>query len=163
MHDDPSIPADEKRGFFAGFTQNHVAATLVAATFAVAGIAMLLTGRVRREVFPEIAPQIVTVAVAYPGASPTEIELGICQRIEEVVEGVTGVDKVTSTAAEGSGTVIIEALQDADLSRVFDDVKNRVDAIDNLPDDAEEPIVSRLVVRKEVINVSIFGDADERT
>lgn len=163
MQDDPNIPADDKRGFFAGFTQNHVAATLVAATFAVAGIAMLLTGKVRREVFPEIAPQIVTVQVTYPGATPTEVELGICQRIEEVVEGVTGVDKVTSTASEGSGTVVVEALQDADLSRVFDDVKNRVDGITNLPDEAEEPIVSRLVVRKEVINVSIFGDADERT
>ncbi len=163
MQDDPNIPAEEKKGFFAAFTANHVAATLVAATFAVAGLAALLMGRVRREVFPEIAPNIVTVQVVYPGASPAEVELGICQRIEEVVEGVTGVDKVTSTANEGSGMIIIEALQDADLSRVFDDVKNRVDAITNLPDEAEEPVVARLVVRKEVINISISGDADELT
>ncbi len=162
-YDDPNIPEADKRGFFAAFTRNHVAATLVAMTFAVAGLAALAMGRVRREVFPEIAPNIVTIQVTYPGATPTEVELGICQRIEEVVEGVTGVDKVTATASEGVGMVVVEALQDADLSRVFDDVKNRVDAITNLPDEAEEPIVSRLVVRKEVINVTIAGDADELT
>ncbi len=161
--DDPTVLADEKRGFFAWFVQNHVAATLVAATFLVAGLSALFGGRVRREVFPEIAPNIVTVQVAYPGAAPAEVEQGVCLRIEEAVEGVTGVDKVTSSANEGVGLVVIETLQDADIDRVLDDVKNRVEAITNFPAEIEEPIVSRLVVRKEVINVSIYGDTDERT
>ena len=161
MHDDPTIPAEERRGFFAWFTQNHVAATLLALTFTIAGLAALLTNRVRREVFPEIAPNIVTVLVPYPGATPVEVELGICLRIEEAVEGITGVDKVTSTAAEGAGMVVIEALEAADIKQVLEDVKNRVDAITNLPKDSEAPIVSRLVVRKEVVNVTVFGDADE--
>ncbi|HEB54178.1 MAG TPA: efflux RND transporter permease subunit [bacterium] len=161
MRDDPTVPAAEKRGFFAMFTQNHVAATLLALSFVVAGAAALLTGRVRREVFPEIEPNIVTVAVVYPGATPTEVELGVCQLIEEAVVSVTGVDKVTSNAGEGTGTVVVEALQDADIERVLDDVKNRVDAITNFPGEIEEPIVSRLVMRKEVINVSISGDIGE--
>ncbi|HEX5053204.1 MAG TPA: efflux RND transporter permease subunit [Planctomycetota bacterium] len=163
MRDDPTIPPDERAGFFAWFTQNHVAATLIAFTFVVAGLAALLGGRVRREVFPEIAPNIVTVQVTYPGATPTEVEHGVCLRIEEVVEGVTGVDKITSSANEGTGLVVIETLQDADVGRVLDDVKNRVEAITNLPVEAETPIVSRLVVRKEVVNVSIYGDVPELT
>ncbi|MBZ0152591.1 MAG: efflux RND transporter permease subunit [Planctomycetes bacterium] len=162
MHDD-SIPLAERRGFFAWFTQNHVASKLVALTFAVAGLAALLTGRVRREVFPELAPNVVTVQVVYPGASPDEVEHGVCMRVEEVVEGVTGVDKITSSANEGVGLVVIETLQDADIDRVLDDVKNRVDAITNFPGEIEEPVVSRLIVRKEVINVSISGDVEERT
>lgn len=159
--EDPSIPAEERKGFFASFTQNHVAATLLALAFVVAGLAALLTGRVRREVFPEITPNIVSVSVVYPGATPTEVELGVCQRIEEAVASITGVDKVSATAGEGSGSVIIETLQDADVTRVLDDVKNRVDAITNFPAEIEEPIVSRLVVRKEVINVSVSGDISE--
>lgn len=161
MHDDPTIPADEKRGLFAWFTQNHVASTLMALTFCVAGLAALLTGRVRREVFPEIAPNVVTVQVPYPGASPTEVEQGVCLRVEEAVEGVTGVDKITASANEGVGLVVIETLQDADVGRVLDDIKNRIDAITNFPVETEAPIVSRLVVRKEVINVSVYGAADE--
>ena len=99
--DDPTIPAEERRGFFAWFTGNHVAATLVAFSFVVAGLAALLTGGVRREVFPEVAPNIVTVQVPYPGATPTEVEQGVCLRVEEAVEGITGVDKITSSANEG--------------------------------------------------------------
>ncbi|MBL8725559.1 MAG: efflux RND transporter permease subunit [Planctomycetes bacterium] len=151
----------ERTGFFAWFTQNHVAATLLAGMFVVAGIAALATGRVRREVFPEIAPNIVTVQVPFPGASPGEVEQGICLRVEEAVEGITGVDKVTSSANEGVGLVVIEALQDADLDRVLDDVKNRIDAITNFPAQSESPVVSRLVVRKEVINVSVHGPVEE--
>jgi len=162
MTKDSIIPPDEDKGFFAKFTQNHVAATLLALAFVVAGLSALMTGKVRREVFPEIVPNIVSVAVVYPGATPTEVELGVCQRIEEAVSSVTGVDKVTATAAEGSGSVIVETLQDADVNRVLDDVKNRVDAITNFPAEIEEPIVSRLVVRKEVINVSISGDIAEK-
>ncbi len=161
MHDSTGIPAAEASGFFARFIQNHVAATLLALTFVVAGLAALLTGRVRREVFPEIAPNIITVQVPYPGASPTEVEQGVCLRIEEVVEGVTGVDKVTSSANEGVGLVVIETLQDADVGRVLDDVKNRVDGITNFPAQIEAPILSRLVVRKEVINVSVHGHVEE--
>ena len=161
MHEDPNVPPDEKKGFFAWFPQNHVAATLVAFTFVVAGLAALFGGRVRREVFPEIAPNIVTVQVPYPGATPTEVESGVCLRVEEAVEGITGVDKVTSSANEGVGLVVVETLQDADVDRVLDDVKNRVDAITNFPAEIEEPIVSRLVVRKEVVNVSVYGDVDE--
>jgi len=161
MAPDPSIPPEERKGFFAAFVQNHVAATLLALAFIVAGLAALMTGKVRREVFPEIVPNIVSVSVIYPGATPTEVEQGVCQRIEEAVASITGVDKVTATAGEGSGSVVVETLQDADVNRVLDDIKNRVDAITNFPAEIEEPIISRLVVRKEVINVSISGDINE--
>jgi multidrug efflux pump subunit AcrB len=161
VQDDPTIPPAERAGFFAWFTQNHVAAVLVGLTFVVAGLAALSTGRVRREVFPEIAPNVITVQVPYPGATPTEVAQGVCLRVEEAVEGITGVDKITASANEGVGLVVVEALESADLEQVLSDVKNRVDAITNFPAEIEEPIVSRLVVRKEVINVSIYGDADE--
>ncbi len=155
------VPADEDRGFFAKFTQNHVAATLLALAFIVAGASALLTGRVKREVFPEITPNIVRVAVVYPGATPAEVETGVCQIIEEAVSSVTGVEKITSTSTEGAGAVLVEALQDADVGRVLDDVKNQVDAITNFPSEIEEPIVSRLVLRKQVIYVSLSGDVGE--
>jgi len=157
-----TVPAAEGRGFFARFAQNHVAATLLALAFVVAGASTLITGQVRREVFPEIKPNVVSVTVAYPGASPTEVEHGVCQIIEEAVASVTGVEKITSVASEGAGTVMVEALQDADVGRVLNDIKNQVDAVTNFPTEVEEPIISQLVVRKHVIYVSISGDVGER-
>ena len=163
MSDDFVVAGEEGRGVFAWFAQNHVAATLVALCIAVAGIAALVTGRVRREVFPEMTPNVVMIQVPYPGASPEEVAQSICLRIEDAVEGVTGVDKVTSTASEGLGLVVVEALQEASMSQVLNDIENQVNAITTFPGDSEEPIVSRQVVRREVINVSVHGDADEVT
>ncbi|MCR9245209.1 MAG: efflux RND transporter permease subunit [bacterium] len=163
LHGDHGVPPEEGHGVFAWFTQNHVAATLVALTIMVAGIVALYGGRVKREVFPETAPNIITVQVPYPGASPTEVAQSVCLRVEDAVDGVTGVDKVTSNASEGAGSVTIETLQEADVDRVLGDIKNRIDAITTFPADAEEPIVSRLVIRKEVINVSVSGNAAEAT
>ncbi|MBM4059936.1 MAG: efflux RND transporter permease subunit [Planctomycetes bacterium] len=158
---DATIPPGEGRGFFAWFTQNHVAATLCALGFVVAGLVALLGGRVRREVFPELEPNIVTIQVTYLGAAPAEVEQGICLQIEDAVEGISGVDKITATAIEGAASVVVEALQEADIDQVYNDVKNRIDAITTFPVEAERPIVSRLVVRREVITVAIHGDADE--
>ncbi len=158
-----ALPPEDRSGFFAWFTSNHVAATLVAIGFAVAGMSALFGDRVRREVFPELAPNVINVTVAYPGAAPSEIEQGICLRVEDAVDGITGVDKITATASEGVGTVVVETLQEADIDRVYDDIKNRVDGITSFPVDAEEPIVSRMVVRRQVINVSVHGDASEAT
>ena len=153
----------EPGGFAAWFARNSVAANLLALAILVAGILTLAGGFARTEVFPEIKPNVVTVQAVYPGATPAEVEQGVCQRIEEAIAGVTGIDKITATANEGAGMVVAETLASADLEQVYSDIKNRVDAITTFPADIEQPIVSRLVVRKEVINVAIFGDADEAT
>ena len=62
----------------------------------------------RREMFPEFDLEIVLVSVPYPGASPEEVEEGICQKIEEAVRSVDGIKKVTSVAGESSGSVVLE-------------------------------------------------------
>ncbi len=160
-HRDPEADA-EPGGLFAWFTRNGIAANLLAFAFVVGGLLTLFGGRIRTEVFPEIKPNVVTVQIVYPGATPAEVEQGAITRIEEAVAGVTGVDKVTANAGEGSGIVVIEALNDADIVQVYNDVKNRVDAITTFPDEVEEPVIAQLVVRKEVINVAIYGDTSER-
>ncbi|MGE3172446.1 MAG: efflux RND transporter permease subunit [Planctomycetota bacterium] len=159
-HRDPEADA-EPGGLFAWFPRNGIAANILMLMFLVGGMLTLLGGRVRTEVFPEVKPNIVTVSVVYPGATPAEVEQGALTRIEEAVAGITGVDKITATASEGAGSVAVEALVDADLVQVYNDVKNRVDAITSFPDEIEEPIIAQLVMRKEVINVALYGDAEE--
>ena len=146
---------ESKSGIVYWFARNHVAANLLAFTILVAGISVIPT--VRKEVFPELEPNQITVTVPYPGATPEEVEEGICQRVEEAVEGITGVDEVISTATEGAGTVAIETLIAADIQRVFNDVKNRVDGISTFPDEADEPIVQRAVIAREAITVALHG------
>ncbi|QDU66568.1 efflux RND transporter permease subunit [Engelhardtia mirabilis] len=143
------------------FAGNGVAANLLMALILVAGVVTIPTIQV--EVFPELSSDMVTIQVPYPGAAPEETEQSICVRIEEAIWDVSGVEEITSTAAENMATVTVEVRSDADAREVLDDVKVRVDAIDTFPDEAEQPIVAELVTRKPVIDVTVFGSTDEFT
>ncbi len=120
--------------------------------------------RLPREVFPEFSLDRILVTVPYPGASPEETEEAICLKIEEAIEGVDGIKKVESTASENVGTVVVELLPSVrDVSKVKDDIKSRIDQITTFPDDAEEPRIEELLLKRHVINVALYGDAPEAT
>jgi len=145
----------------AWFATNPVAANFMLIVAVVGG---LFTGdRIRQEVFPEVRIERVIVQVPYPGAAPEEVEEGICVKVEEAVQGVEGIRRMTSTAAEGMGVVVIELERTADVERALDDVKAEIDAIDTFPEEAEEPTVSQAVMRTQVVTVALSGDVAERT
>lgn len=139
--------------------KNRVTPNLIMIFLLLGGFFM--TFKIKQEVFPEFAPDRVDISVVYPGASPEEIEQGIILAVEEAVRGIDGVDEVTATAGEGSGTVSVELLADADQQKVYQDIKQEVDRITTFPEEAEEPQVTLAVHRHEVIDIQIYGDADE--
>ena len=68
----------------------------------------------RREVFPEFDLEMALVTVSYPGATPEEVEEGICQKVEEACRSVVGIKKITSVAREGLGFCVFEMADDVD-------------------------------------------------
>ncbi|MFQ5719551.1 MAG: efflux RND transporter permease subunit [Acidobacteriota bacterium] len=143
------------------FVRNRVAANLLMALVMAGGVLTMFS--IKQEVFPEFALDLVTVTVPYRGAAPEEVEEGVCIRIEEAIDGLDGVKEVTSVASEGVGTVTVELDAGADSRQVLDDIKARVDAIDTFPEETEKPITREITNRRQVIMVSVSGDAGERT
>ncbi len=140
---------------------NPVAANLVMLVLLVGGAIILFT-QVRQEVFPEFEIDLVRISVPYPGASPDEVEKGIILAVEEAVRGLDGVKEVVSTASEGMALVNVELRYDADKRKAISDIKNEIDRISSFPLDAEEPIVSIPMQRREVLALVIYGDQDEK-
>ncbi len=148
-------------GLIAWFTRNGVAANLLMLSIFFAGIFAL--GRsIPTEVFPEFELDLVTVSVPYRGATPAEVEESVIIRVEEAIQDLQGIKKMTSTAAEGSGTVSIEVEKGYDSRELLDDIKNRVDAINTFPVETEKPIISLAKPRGEVISVILAADMSER-
>ncbi|WP_269522827.1 efflux RND transporter permease subunit [Coraliomargarita parva] len=143
------------------FTQNGVAANLLAGIVIVAGLFIART--VKLELFPELDLDIVSVAVPYPGAAPEEVETGIVELIEDRIQDVDGIKKITGTAGEGYGSLAIEVERGYDVTEIRDKIKTRVDAITNFPEEAEEPTVEEILLRNEVISLAIYGDTDLKT
>jgi multidrug efflux pump subunit AcrB len=106
---------------------------------------------------------MISITMEYPGASPAEVEEAIVRRIEEKVAGLAGIKRIDSVARESLATVTIEVMNDWDLQELLDEVKAEVDRISTFPNEAEEPIVREVTRRRQVLNVTVFGDAPEST
>lgn len=149
------------RGIIDWFARNSVAANLLMLFIVIAGLTTLPT--IPQKPFPDLEIEAISVTAEYLGAGPEEVELGVCTRIEEEVDGVEGIDTVSSTAVEGVCSVTIELLTGSDVSKALDDIKNRVDAIDTFPEEVEKPIVAQIVSQRPVIDVAVSGEVGERT
>ena len=141
--------------------KHSVAANLMMVVVILAGL--MAAFRTKQEVFPEFDLDIITVRVAYPGASPAEIEQGIILAVEEAVRGIDGVKRVTSVASEGSGTVTMELELGEDANVVLADVKSAVDRIRTFPENAERSEAAIGSRKRAVISLVISGDQDLRT
>ncbi len=147
-------------GAIAWMARNPVAANLLMLVILVGGIVGLL--RVKQEVFPSFDLDIVAVQVPYPGASPSEVEQGIVLAVEEELRGLDGVKRVTSDAGEGVGQVRAELLLGTNPDKLLADVKSAVDRISSLPEEAEEPIVTLVSRRQQVVSLVLSGEQDLR-
>jgi multidrug efflux pump subunit AcrB len=135
--------------------------TLMVAVLLVGGMAF---ATMRREVFPEFELEIVLVTVPYPGASPDEVEEGICQKIEEACRSVEGIKKVTSVAQEGAGFCVFELRQSVDsVQKTLSEIRSEVDRIPSFPVLAEDPKVEQVTLRTPAIKVGVLApDATTR-
>lgn len=154
--------ASAPRGIIAWFAQNSVAANLLMFAMLIGGL--IVMGQTKAEVLPEIDPRIISVTVEYPGATPTEIEDAITRRIEDVVMGLEGVERVSSAASENVGSVTLELSDFADARSVKEDVQSAVDQLADFPPaDANEPQVTVAEAVSSVMRLVIVGDVGERS
>ncbi|HUT77800.1 MAG TPA: efflux RND transporter permease subunit, partial [Polyangia bacterium] len=150
--------SDLYSGPISWMARNPVAANLLMLGLLVGGLVM--STRIRQEVFPTIELDMVTISVPYPGASPAEVEQGIVLAIEEAVRPLDGIKEVTGTAMEGLGVVAVELEIGTDRNKALADVKNHVDRITTFPVEAERPIVSMPAWKAEAIWVVIHGEVE---
>ena len=152
---------EKPKGILAWFASNHVAANLLMLLIVAAGLLSIFTAKM--EVFPEFSLDMINVFIPYLGASPDEVEEGVCIRVEEAIAGVDGVKRMASTAVEGGGSTLVEVEEYADATRVLDDIKAEVDTIITFPEQTEKPIISEIKTRHKVISIVLSGDVSEKT
>jgi len=149
----------ELRGAIAWMVRNHVTPNILMLVLLLGGL--MVSFRIKKEVFPEFDLGMVTVQVAYPGSSPAEVEQGIVLVVEEAVRGLDGVKEIEAIAAEGMGRVTVELVEGADPQKVYQDIQQQIARIRTFPVDAEDPQVSLVARRREVLVIQLYGDVTE--
>ncbi|QFT36735.1 MULTISPECIES: efflux RND transporter permease subunit [unclassified Vibrio] len=149
------------KGLIAWFAQNPVAANLLMLGVIIVGL--FSVNSLRKEAFPSLEPDIVTVSVNYDSGDPIQAEEGISIKIEEALETVAGIKRITSTSSASGSHVSIEKETNYSLDALLTDVKTKVDAINNLPAEADNPVIDKARMQDHALWVQLYGDADRAT
>ena len=112
----------------------------------------------RKTFFPERSAKIIIVDAVLPGASPLEIEQMVTLKIEDNIDGITGIKKIISKSLENTSSIIIEIENGIDNQVVVQDIKNAIDRINSFPDAMESPSISLMEDLNPSISFAINGD-----
>ena len=143
------------------FVRQGIFANIITIFLITVGLYSLFT--IRKEVFPNVNYDIVTVNTIFPGASPEEVERLVTNVIERELRELDGVRDLNSLSRENQSFIIIQVDPDETNSdKIRQDTQNIIDRIDNLPADAETPIVVELDSSiQPIIKLSVSGEIDE--
>lgn len=116
-----------------------VVAMLGLVVFGIAALTQLDTDE-----YPEIDAPVVVISIPYPGASPDTVEREVIEPIEEVIAGISGVDKMTSNSLDSFANIVVEFVFEKDPKEATQEIRDQISGIRNdLPGEMEEPVLTR--------------------
>ena len=151
----------EPGGAIAFMASNPIAANLLMIGILAAGIASLAA--LEREAWPTLPFYTIEVSMAYPGASPEEVEESIVVKIEEQVRSLADVKTVRSVAAPGMASVAVEVKSGTDMGQALTDIESAVSRIQSFPGAAERAVIQEMTNRQSMIRLIVHGDIPERS
>lgn len=137
------------------FTRHRTVANLLLVLMVVAGLTAAVN--MRAQYFPDVVVNEVTVTVPWDGAGAEDVDRAIVQVLEPALSVVDGVAAISSRASEGRAVVTLEFEPGYALSRAEEEVQAAVDAVNTLPDGADEPVVASSAWRDRVTDVLVTG------
>ncbi len=135
------------------FAAHPTAANILMFIILLLGVAAL--PELDKETFPEIKLYKVQVTVNYPGASASEVEEGICNRLEDNTDGISFLEERSCQARDNVGIMVLQMQETGNLQQFIDDVNSAVDGITDFPDAAEDPLIDELGRTSAVVSIAI--------
>lgn len=122
---------------------------------AIVAIGLVSLSSLNKETFPQLKPSKVQITLAYPGASPEEIENKICNRLEDATDGISFLKEQLCDAQDNRAIFTLEMREQGDIDTFYDDVKTANDSISDFPDGVEDAVIKQLGRVNAVANIAI--------
>ncbi|MCF7894972.1 MAG: efflux RND transporter permease subunit, partial [Candidatus Omnitrophica bacterium] len=143
--------------------KNSLLINLISIFILLAGLYTFYVYKIRREAFPEVSFDKVVVTTTYRGASPEEIEKLITIPLEKELKGVDGIKEMSSTSLDTVSIILLDLNEGLkDKRKTISDIQQAVDQVQDLPGEAERPIVNEITSGEiPVIEVVLSGNISE--
>jgi multidrug efflux pump subunit AcrB len=142
-------------GLFSYFTRHRTLANLLLVLMIAAGA--FAVPNMRAQFFPDVIVDEIDISVRWDGAGAEDVDQGIVQLLEPALLAVEGVESSEARSREGSARIELEFQPGWDMGRATNDVRQAVDSVTQLPEEADEPEISRSTWFDRVTDVVIQG------
>jgi len=122
---------------------------------AIIAIGLYSVTGLNRDSFPLLKASKVQVTVAYPGASPADVEDGICNPLEDATDGISFLKEQVCDARDNIAIFTLEMQESGDIRTFTDDIETEVNAIRNFPENIEDLVIRQLGRTNSVANIAI--------
>ena len=129
---------------------------------AMIAVGLFALAKLNTQFFPTLEIPQINVSVNWPGASAEDVEENILDALEPELRFLDGIDEVRSVAREGAGIISLEFDAGTDMQKAQSDVEQAVNGVTTLPEDSEEPVVSRIAFFEQVAKISVTGPYSEK-
>lgn len=110
-----------------------------------------------RETFPAYLPPEVSITMEYRGATAADVEDAICQRLNNALQRVENVKEISCTARDNQAHTVVSMTPRGEMGRFLDDIRTETDALKDLPDSAEKPVIRALYRTDLVAAIAVSG------
>ncbi len=146
-------------GIIRFFVSHPNASNLVMIMMLIFGVVGLT--QINAQFFPTIDVPNVTATFTWPGASAEDVEANILEAVEPELSDLDGLDNMESYSREGTGTVVLEFADGADMQKALSDAEAIISRVTIFPEDMEDPRVSRSVYYENVAQITLTGPFSE--
>ncbi len=140
--------------------KNSKLVNLVTILIYVLGTLALL--KLPKDILPQISFDVITITSTYPGTSAEDMEKLVTSPIEEAIKNIKDIKKITSVSFEGLSSITVELKTSADKDEVYNDIQTAIDSVNDLPDDMDNPTITKAEIEIPVIRVSLAGNISEK-
>ena len=138
------------------FTLHPTAANLFMLLLLAIGLVSL--PQIKRETFPEIKAYSVEIKVPYPGATPKDVEQGICLTLEDALDGISFIEEKVCQARQNVGLMTVKMLEHGNFIKFIDDINSAVDSISDFPLEIEPITINEVGRTQNVISIALTAD-----
>ena len=141
------------------FVDNPIVVHLLTLLIVLMGAFSLFS--LNKETFPKVDFNYIVVTTAYPGTAAEDVEKLVTIDFERELKEVEGIEELNALSAEGGSIISIKVDSDYDVDQVLVDVKDAVDRVTDLPNDVEEPIVTRITNKtRSLMEIAFYGNEE---
>ena len=138
------------------FVNHSLLVNLISVIVIIVGTLSVIS--LKKDVFPNVNFDMVSIMAPYPGSTPEDVEKLVTIELERELKAVDGITELNAISVEGMSMLFVKLDPDSDKTVVLADIKDAVDNVTGFPEEVETPVIKMARHRRSILRVALTGE-----